>query len=194
MIQKITFMNRGILSESLEVSEEDRQRYYEANRARYKEPSRITMAHVYFDSEINGKQHTLERAMNVQKKLNSEHIPFSLGPGHGDRFLYRTSYVKSTIDELASHFGEKLTHTIISIQSNAVEWQGPYESRHGIHLVMLVENLPERALALDEVRDRISMELNQAETEKLEQDAIGKIRSEYTVKVELDPAMSSPTN
>ena len=136
----------------------------------------------------------MEHAKKVQEKLNSDHVPFSLGAGVGDRFLYHTVYSQSTTGVLTSHFGEKLTNTIMGLQSNAVEWQGPFESIHGIHLVMLVENLPERTLALNEVRDRVSMELNQAETEKLEKDIIEKIRSEYTVKVQLEPAISSQTN
>ena len=152
------------------------------------------MAHVYFDSARTGRQSTLERAKNVKEKLNSDHVPFSLGAGVGDRFLYHTVYSQSTTGVLTSHFGEKLTNTIMGLQSNAVEWQGPFESIHGIHLVMLVENLPERTLALNEVRDRVSMELNQAETEKREQDVIDKIRSEYTVEVRVEPAISNQTN
>ena len=114
-----------------------------------------------------GRQSALKtREEGSGKSLISDHIPFSLGSSQGDRFLYHTVYSHSTIGVLTSHFGEKLTKTIMGLQSNAVEWRGPFESIHGIHLVMLVENLPERTLALDEVRDLVSMELNQAETEK----------------------------
>ena len=66
------------------------------------------------------------------------------------------------------------------------QWQGPYESRYGMHLVMLRERNEPYTLSFDDVRGRVIDDYRYKSLIRLRQEAEQRVVSEYEVVVNLD--------
>jgi hypothetical protein len=163
--------------------------YHAANVERYREPHRVTFAHVYIAPGTGGDAAALARATRLRDSLNARRVPFREAPAHGDRFLYYTNYVRRTAEEVAADFGPDLQQRMFSLAPDPSAWQGPFPSAHGLHLVMLAEQLPPSDPPLEQIRARVERDALRARREVLLQESIESVVAGYTVN--LDPSLGS---
>jgi len=176
IIRQLGFINQGVVSSSIELSEDDLRSYLDRNKQRYHEPPTITFTHVFLGAERSGDSAALQRAKHKLEELNGasngEPVPFHAATAHGDRFLYRQNYVRQEAGEIKSHFGIEMQQQLFSLQPDDRSWRGPFRSSYGYHLVLLTKqterHLPgfeelRRRLEADAYRERLDEELRRIE-------------------------------
>ena len=176
MISQLEFINQGVVSSAIELSDDDLEDYLERNEQRYFEPATITFTHVFLSSERHGDETAQKRAQATLKELNGapsgNPVPFHVAPAHGDRFLFHQNYVNQDASEVKSHFGNEMQQQLFALQPDDKTWRGPFRSPYGYHLVLVTKQtdlyLPSfeelrRRLEMDAYRARLDEELRQIE-------------------------------
>lgn len=187
LIQKIEFINQSVAAETLAPTDADVRQYYAAHEERYREPAHVTFTHVFFRAEDGNAMAARERALAVQRRLNDGRVPFEAGPRLGDRFLFQVNHVESPAALVASHFGQAMGAALFELRSDDRRWQGPFESPYGTHLVMLIDNVPERRLTLDEARPRVMDDLRRDVIAQRENAVIADVVKTYAVRSLVQP-------
>ncbi|MDE0441230.1 MAG: peptidylprolyl isomerase [Gammaproteobacteria bacterium] len=170
LVQSIEFITDDLALRTTEVSDDELETYFEANRERYRIEPTVTFTHVFFNSERHGVQEARDLAADKLADLNRNRVPFADAPGHGDRFLYLVNYVERTEDLVASHFGDEMAGAVFALVADDANWVGPLASRYGQHLVLLTGRTVERNPELAEVEARLRADAER-ETAQMRRDA-----------------------
>ena len=144
MIQSIEFITDGFVTAAVEVSDEDVEAYFAANRDDYYIDPYVTFTHVFFDGERRGRDETFSLATAKLAELNADKVHFSDAPRHGDRFPFFLNHVERDPEFVASHFGKPMAQAVFAIEPGDNAWHGPFESEYGAHLVLLTRSLAGR--------------------------------------------------
>jgi hypothetical protein len=182
MIQSIEFITDGFVTAAVEISDEEVETYFEANRDDYYINPFVTFTHVFFDRERRGRDEAYALAAAKLAELNAQQVLFSNAPRHGDRFPFFVNYVERGPEFVASHFGMPMAESVFALPPSDTIWHGPFESEYGLHLVMLTRNVagryPELAEVEASVRDDAEREAIAAQKDK----AIQAIVDTYEVR------------
>lgn len=170
LVQSMEFITDDLALRTTEVSDDELETYFEANRERYRIEPTVTFTHVFFNSERHGVEEARNLAAGKLAQLNRDRVPFTDAPGHGDRFLYLVNYVERTEDLVASHFGDEMAGAVFALVADDANWVGPLKSRYGQHLVLLTGATEERDPELAEVEARLRADAER-ETAQMRRDA-----------------------
>jgi hypothetical protein len=194
LIRKLEFINQGVISSTIKLSDSELERYMVANEARYYVPAKTTFTHVFFNAETHGEERAKALARAELERLNESSVPFHEAPSHGDRFLYHRNYVNKAADEIASHFGTGLQEQLIDFEADDAVWRGPLRSTYGFHLVMVTKQTQGYVAPFEEMRGRVELDAAQDRL-KQEMDRINQaIVDSYDVEIagDLTTDESSP--
>lgn len=193
LTQKLEFLLQDLEVED-EPSDEELQRFFAENRARYDKPPRVTFSHIFFSSD---RRH--DARSDAQALLDRLHSPAPSGqpgPDDGDSFWLHTHYAERSRREVAQLFGEGFAEAVFSLAQGlspgrgAEHWQGPVASAYGYHLVRVVDFLPSRSLDLHEVRKRVVGDWRSARRREANEAAYERLQERYDVVVA--PLLPSP--
>ena len=184
LVQSIEFITDDLALRTTEVSDDELETYFEANRERYRIEPTVTFTHVFFNSERHGAEEARNLATEKLAELNRDRVPFTDAPGHGDRFLYLVNYVERTEDLVASHFGDEMAAAVFALVADDANWVGPLQSRYGQHLVLLTGRTVERNPELAEVEARVRADAERETAEKRRDAAIETLVDTYEVRRE----------
>jgi len=162
LIRQLEFINQGLISPTIALSESDLLDYLEARKDRYYVPSKITFTHVFFNRDKHGDTQALALARRKLHALNESRVPFHAALSHGDRFLYHRNYVSKDADEIASHFGSTMQEKLFAGGADSQLWQGPFRSAYGYHLVMVTRLQAGYHPSLAEVHQRVAQDAMQS--------------------------------
>ena len=171
LIQKLEFLadTQGDIPKKAEVLLPD---WYETHKENYRLPAEISFTHIYFVPEAR------EKAQEVLSALNNEN---SLAIAEqGDRFIYHKSYQRKSQEDIAAHFGENFASSVFGL-SSGIEWQGPLVSRHGYHLVRVVNKTDAKIPMLADVRGKALFDLKLSLNEAARQAHADRLRKKYTI-------------
>jgi hypothetical protein len=187
MIQSIEFITDGFVTAAVEVSDEDVEAYFEANREDYYIDPFVTFTHVFFDMERHGGDEAVALASAKLTELNAQQVPFSNAPRHGDRFPFFVNYVERGPEFVASHFGVSMARGVFAIEPSDTTWHGPFESEYGVHLVMLTRNVAGRFPELAEVESGVYDDAEREAIAAQKDKAIQAIVDTYEVRRSFEP-------
>ncbi len=182
MIQSIEFITDGFVTAVVEVSDENVEDYFEANREDYYIDPFVTFTHVFFDKERHDGDEALALASAKLAELNAQQVPFSNAPRHGDRFPFFLNYVERGPEFVASHFGAPMARGVFAIEPSDAAWHGPFESPYGVHLVMLTRNVVGRYPELPEVESSVRDDAQREAIAAQKDKAIQAIVDTYEVR------------
>ena len=183
LIQKVDYIARGFAESFNEVSEEEVQQYFEDNKSDYYVEPRVTFTHVFFSAERHGTAKAKELAEQKLAELVKSRASFNDAARHGERFLYGMNYVERSQLYVESHFGKEMTEKVFAIEPGQHQWQGPFESQHGVHLVMMTQKQPGYMPALQEVYTRVSQEAQRAIVAERAKRATQQIVNGYDIDI-----------
>lgn len=193
LVQSIEFITDDLALRTTEVSDDELETYFEANRERYRFEPTVTFTHVFFNSERHGVEEARNLAGEKLAELNRDRVPFTDAPGHGDRFLYLVNYVERTEDLVASHFGDEMAGAVFALAADDANWVGPLQSRYGQHLVLLTARTEERNPELAEVEARVRADAER-ETAQMRRDrAIRTLVDTYEVRRQVVRNVADPS-
>ena len=184
LVQKMEFIVEGSAA-TVELREGDAERHYEQNLDDYTIEPAITFTHVYFDRQRRGAEAARALAVEKRDELNQLAAPLAAATRHGDRFLYHVNYVERTPEFVASHFGEAMAKQLFAEPADARRWRGPFESKHGFHVVLVTSNDPGRRPEFDEVAEQARKDARRRLARERTEAAIQAIIDRYDVRVEL---------
>lgn len=184
LIQKVEFLAEGFASAAVDLTDEDLQAHFEANKQDYFVAPSITFTHVYFDKAKHGDA-ALALAADALTRLNAERVPFSGAPGQGDRFPFHLNYVERTYDFVASHFGPEMTEELFALTAEDGIWQGVFKSPYGAHLVMVTSVSQGQDANFEDVKTRVTEDARRVKLEADKEAAIANIAAEYDIEIDL---------
>ena len=185
MIQSVEFITNGFVTAALDLEDDDVEAYFESNKDDYYISPFVTFTHVFFGKDERGPDATLAMAEAKLAELNAARVPFAEAPGHGERFPYFLNYVERDPEFVASHFGRRMSEELFALEPDDAKWRGPFESPYGFHLVLLSRKVEGRFPDLEELIDRVRDDAEQAELDRMQDEAIRGIVNTYEVRREL---------
>jgi hypothetical protein len=180
LAQKMEFMFKD-LAEINPPTDLELQNYLAEHSEKYIIPARVSYTHVYFNVERRGEKAEMD-IKKVLEELKAGNRKTSEALRLGDPFLLRSYYPMQSLDETAREFGKLFAQGLSPL--SAGQWHGPLESAYGIHLVYIYEKVDSRSPNLEEVREKVQIDLLSARKREMNQKAYHAIRSRYKLLVE----------
>jgi peptidyl-prolyl cis-trans isomerase C len=190
LVQKMEFLAEGIVVSDSILGADEIEQIYRERVEEYREPAILSFAHVFVrasSSEATKDSDAHGRAEMLLAKLNQESLSDNDAGGLGDRFLYNRRYVDRTLDEVRSHFGGTAANVLLTLSVDSAKWQGPVESDHGWHLILLTERTPSRLPDLAEIEKTLRRDLTRDRSQEALDVGLGSIIRTY--QIELDAAL-----
>ncbi len=192
LVQQMEFLALGAVDGASEITQADLEAHYAAHAEDYRIPATLTFTHV-FVREAGDFDSSGERAKRLVLGLVADQVSFREAKPLGDRFLYNRNYVDRTIEEIESHFDKDFAETLLGLalpqDGEEAEWNGPYQSEHGWHAVLLRRRVDSVLPPLDQIEERLRQEIRRARREAGLASAVQEIVSAYRVSV--DPALGA---
>jgi hypothetical protein len=151
MAQKMQFLAED-LAAAREPSSDELRVWYDANRARFSEPSRLSFRHLYFSFDKRGAnaQQDAAKALVV---LGGQPEDTRLGATLADPFMLQDYYRDRAPQYLGKEFGPRFAAAVTKLAPG--RWSGPIESGFGWHLVYIDTVIAGREPAFEEVESEI---------------------------------------
>lgn len=187
LVQKVDYVARGFAAAAFKVTEDDIRAYFDENRSDFYVQPRITFTHVFFSTERHGQDAAEALAAEALTELRQARTRFEDAGQYGERFLYGLNYVNRSRILVESHLGSEFTDALFRVDPAKAEWSGPFQSEHGVHLVLVTAVQPGRDPSLEEVRPQVVQQASRALSERRARETAQKIVDAYDVDVVYDP-------
>lgn len=182
LVQSLEFSLGGDATVPAAMDDKALRDYYAAHRELYAEPPTVTFTHVFFSFGEGGPERARTRALDAMGRLNAGRADPG---GTGDRFLYHVNYAHQGRDTIRSHFGDEMAAQLFALQPQE-QWQGPFASLYGIHLVRLSRASPGGAPPFESIRELVARDAAQAAARERQQQALDRIVAGYRVQLSSD--------
>lgn len=179
LAQKMDFLVADIATLT-EPKETELEAFFIAHKEQYREPSKLSFTHIYFNPDIRGDriQHDAEQTLALLQRRKQ---PPSRAPELGDRFMLNADYSQRTLEEVAKEFGRAFADRLFSLPTD--EWRGPIESGYGLHLVRILERRESTTPEFTSVRARVKDDFI-AEARRAANDAAyQRLREQYKISI-----------
>jgi len=162
-------------------SDADLSAYLTANQARFVQPAILTFEQVFLGHAASGP--AVVRAVAITREgLRSGTDPEKLGKPT----LLPRRMTRAPADLVARDFGASFADALENVPVG--EWVGPIDSSFGAHYVRVADRTPAAAPQLAAVRDQVVREWENERRQRARDDAYTKMRGEYQVSIETEPA------
>ena len=168
LAQKLEFLVQDT-ARFAEPREDELRQLYDASRARYRTPARLSFAHIYFKTEAAAR-HGLEA------------LATSSAAELGDRSLLERDYAHADEQTVTSLFGGEFASQVFALEPG--QWHGPIASGYGFHLVQISERHVAQPRPFDEVRAQVLDEWQRAQQAKANAQFLARLLQKYEVVVE----------
>ncbi len=154
--QKLEFIAEDIASQT-EPSDDELAEYLAAHADQFRVDPRLTFRQVFLNSDKRGN--------TVGNDARELLVAFKGDPSIdastlGDRILLEHGYADVPRRAIANLFGQQFAAAIVDLEPGV--WIGPIESGYGVHLVFVDDRSEARLPELDEVRDQVRREWDNA--------------------------------
>ena len=177
VVQKLQFLQEDLVIVP-EPNEETLQSFYEQHGARYDDPARVTLRHLYFSPDLDGAARARSRAaetLALLKQSDSEQLLDA-----GDPFPGQGHYSSIGATGLSRVFGNsELSRAVFGLPIR--EWRGPLRSGYGWHVVNVDHVEPRRRRPLAEVRDQVRVDYVEERRRELNAATLAEIKQKYVV-------------
>jgi len=168
LAQKLEFLVQDT-ARLVESSEDELRQLYDANRARYHTPARLSFTHIFFKTEATARQGLAELAIHGAAEL-------------GERSLLGRDYARADKQTVTSLFGHEFADTIFALEPG--QWHGPVASAYGFHLVHISERQAAQPRPFDEVRPQVLDEWQRLQQAKANAQFFAGLLQKYDLVVE----------
>lgn len=180
LAQKVEFLAQGAAA-AVEPSDANLKQFFEQHPERYLVPAKVAFSHVYFSDTRQGAI-AQAAATDALAGLTSGRTSAESARTLGDPFMLQSDYPPQTRDEVRSLFGADFAARLFAFQPE--KWEGPIRSSYGAHLVRVSQATPGRTPALEEVRDRLTVDFKEQRVRAVTDAFYQKVRAKYRVDVD----------
>ena len=176
--QKLEFIAEDIASQT-EPSDDQLAEYLAAHTGQFQVDPRLTFRQIYLNSDRRGDcVETDARDLLIAFKGDPSIDASTLG----DRILLEYAYTDVSMREIANMFGQQFVAAVVDLEPGA--WGGPIESGYGVHLVFVDERSEARLPELDEVRDQVRREWDNARRVDVTETFFSNLLDRYEIVIE----------
>jgi peptidyl-prolyl cis-trans isomerase C len=150
VVQKMQFLQQD-LQAPREPTDAQVQAFYDANRAHYAMPARVSFSHIFFSPDRGGDDGARARAEQALVGLDDG---VTRAPGRGDNFPDLYDYTGFGPREATRLFGDTPMAQAL-FHAPTGHWAGPYRSGYGWHLVYIQSSQPPSVPPLFAIRDQV---------------------------------------
>ena len=172
LAQKITFLKEESIPEI--PSAQELKEYFENNKEKYFIESSFTFTHYYFSENNN----SLERSQQALKALQEDNKVKS------DPFYLGKTFANEPLRNIKINFGKNFSKELMESDPN--EWNGPFESTYGHHVVFINSINSGYIPELKEVLRQVEVDFLQIKRDQAVKEFLDNIRSEYTIYINPD--------
>jgi parvulin-like peptidyl-prolyl isomerase len=147
MAQKMQFLAEDVAA-AREPTTAELRSWFETNSAKFAQPSRFGLRHLYFSRDRRGAR-ARDDAQQVLAKLAGLPVDAKAAGSLADPFMFQDYYRERTPEFLGKEFGAPFALAVARLPPGS--WQGPIESGFGWHLVFVDTVVPGRVPAFEEV-------------------------------------------
>ena len=155
--QKLEFLTDDVVSET-QPTDAELGAYLAAHPDLFRVQREFTFSHVYLNPEKHGERLTRDTAA-VFAQLNEAGGEADVS-AFGDSFLLGHTFAAVSSAEVAAQFGQPFATKLSEVSPG--QWQGPVASGYGVHLVFVSGRSEGRVPTLDDVREAVSREWDNA--------------------------------
>ena len=184
--QKLQFLTEDIAG-LVEPTEAEREAYLAANPDLFREQSRFSFEHIYFNVSKRGASAENDALLLLdqlrQRDITSSHQDSASAIDTtylGDQLrLSQSRFGNVEAREVRRVMGSQFLANLQALPSGS--WQGPVESGYGLHLVFISEQIEGVVPAFAKIRDAVSREWMSAKREETNEAFYTAMRTRYTV-------------
>ena len=177
--QKMEFVSHGEQPLST-PSDQQLQAHLEAHPERFSSEPRFSFQQVFLDPSRRGEQLTRDaEALLVQLNQSDAAVdPSTLGDSLA---MVSASWEGESRSELLAQFGSTFTDALQ--QQPKGRWVGPISSAYGMHLVRVSSIVPAELPPLDQVRDGVLRDWQDAQRQEHQESYYRDLLARYSVRV-----------
>ena len=168
--QKMEFLLEGA---AVEPGEDELAAWLAAHSDVYAQEALVGIEHRYFTGDDAAARAVMDEAGE---------------PPAGDPFLGGPR-ARGTAAQLDARFGPGFGEAVLAVEGEA--WSAPLPSAYGMHRVRVLERVPAKAPALDDVRERVRRDVVAARAEAERERRIDELVAAMEVRVEADLAAAA---
>ncbi len=179
LIQKVLFLAEDLAGVSRAPSEDQLRAFYQATQDQWTRPARVHLIHVYAGADRRDHLAGL-RARAVAATAEAPGVPPSLGEAFP---LPRT--VQGSPEDLVAQYGPAFAAAVFGLPQG--EWSEPVPSKHGWHLVQVLERRDAGPATFDDVRGRLPIAFLVARKKQAVAEFLRRAASRYRITVDGEP-------
>ena len=172
LAQKISFLKEESIPEI--PTTEELKKYYENNKEKYYIEPSFTFTHYYFSENNNSLERSQQAIKALQDNYKVKSDPFYLGK----------TFANEPLRNISTNFGKTFSKELIEADLN--QWNGPFESTYGHHIVYINSVNPGYIPEIEEVLRQVEVDFLQIKREQAVKGFLNNIRSEYTIFINPD--------
>ena len=177
--QKLEFLTDDVVDQA-QPTDAELQAYLTAHPDSFRGHMEFTFSHVYLNPDKHGA-HLARDAAALLAQLNRAGGEADVS-ALGDAFLLERTFAAVPAIDVAQQFGEPFATKLGEVSPG--QWQGPIDSGYGVHLVFVSERTEGRVPRLDEVRDAVTREWDNARRLTTNDKLYEEMLKRYAVTIE----------
>jgi len=184
LIQKVLFLAEDLAGVPATPSEAELRSFFDATRGQWTRPARVRFVHVY--AGPTGRDRLAElRDLAIAATSRTPGQP----PDLGDAFPLPRAGTASH-DQLAEEFGPGFADAVFGLAPGG--WSAPIASRHGWHLVEVVERFEAGPASFDEVRGQLPLTYLVARKKQATAAFLRQAATRYRITIDGHPLAAPP--
>ena len=177
MAQKMQFLAEDVAA-AREPSADELNAWFDKNSAKFAQPSRLSLRHLYFSPDRRGAA-ARDDAAKALAALAGEPQATKLAGTLADPFMLQDYYRERASDYLGKEFGPSFALAVAKLEPGS--WQGPIESGFGWHLVFVDAMTPQRIPDYDEIEAEVRTAWVEDQREQTKSRLYKTMRARYEV-------------
>jgi parvulin-like peptidyl-prolyl isomerase len=152
-----------------EPGDAELRRFYDANRARYQAPARVSFTQLFFRNESDAKQGLAQLATRSPDEL-------------GDPSMLERDHAEADAQAVTSQFGDAFSRQVFGLATG--QWHGPVASSYGFHLVRISARQDTQPLPYEAARAQVLEDWQRDEQTKAGKRFFAELLKKYDVVVD----------
>jgi peptidyl-prolyl cis-trans isomerase C len=176
LIQKVLFLAEDLAGVTATPTEAELRAFFDATRAQWTRPARVRFVHVYAGPAGRERLAGLRDSAIAASTAAPGEVP-----DLGDAFPLPRSTTASH-DDLVAEFGSSFADAVFALQPGT--WSAPIASRHGWHLVEVLDHVEAAPATYDEVRGRLPLTYLVARKKQATADFLRQAAARYRITLD----------
>ncbi|RKX60555.1 MAG: hypothetical protein DRP29_02410 [Thermodesulfobacteriota bacterium] len=169
---------------NIKINEEELKEYYEKNKNNYKIPQGVKIKHILIyvpkDADEKIEQQAFEKALKIRKKILEGTSFEEMVEKYSEDIVSKRKGGDFGIIRKGKNIS-KMAEEIFKLKTGEIS--KPLRSLYGYHIVKVVEKIPAKILAYNEVKEEVKKDYLKEKQNKLIKQILSDLKNKYHPKI-----------